>query len=95
MAPVKRFAAFIAVGSFFATVEEFLTVIILRRDIGAYVATLSVPVELKFAAIISLIIIGYFILNMFFVRYLVHAFTSKPVAYTSTSRPAEFALDRA
>jgi len=39
---VRRFLAFLAVGSFFATVEEFLTVVVLRRDVASYVFTLVV-----------------------------------------------------
>jgi hypothetical protein len=39
---VRRLLAFIAVGSFFATVEEFLTVVVLRRDVASYLFTLMV-----------------------------------------------------
>jgi hypothetical protein len=47
---VRRLLAFIAVGSFFATVEEFLTVVVLRRDVASYLFTLVVlfPVFLTF-----------------------------------------------
>ena len=39
---MRRFLKFIAVGSFFATVEEFLTVVVLRRDVASYLFTLVV-----------------------------------------------------
>jgi hypothetical protein len=39
---VKRFLAFIGIGSFFATVEEFLTVVVLKRDPGSYIFTLVI-----------------------------------------------------
>lgn len=39
---VKQFLKFIAVGSFFATVEEYLTIVVLRHDVGAYVFTLLI-----------------------------------------------------
>jgi hypothetical protein len=42
MSTVKKLLLFIAVGSFFSTVEEFLTVVVLRRDIPAYVFTLLI-----------------------------------------------------
>ncbi len=39
---MKKFLTFLAVGSFFATVEEFLTVVVLRQDVKSYVFTLLV-----------------------------------------------------
>jgi hypothetical protein len=47
---VKRLVAFVAIGSVFATVEEFLTVVVLRRDIPGYLFTLLVlfPAYLSF-----------------------------------------------
>lgn len=47
---VRRFLKFIAIGSVFATVEEFLTVVVLRHDAASYVFTLLVlfPVFLTF-----------------------------------------------
>jgi hypothetical protein len=47
---MKKFLTFLAVGSFFSTVEEFLTVVVLRHDVPSYVFTLVVlfPVFLTF-----------------------------------------------
>jgi hypothetical protein len=47
---MKRFATFIGIGSLFATVEEFLTVVVLRHDVASYVFTLLIlfPVFLTF-----------------------------------------------
>jgi hypothetical protein len=47
---VKKFLNFIAVGTFFSTIEEFLTVVVLRGDIPAYFFTLLVlfPIFLTF-----------------------------------------------
>jgi hypothetical protein len=47
---MKRLARFVGVGSCFATVEEFLTVVVLRRDVSSYLFTLLVlfPVFLTF-----------------------------------------------
>jgi hypothetical protein len=39
---VQKYLTFLAVGSLFATVEEFLTVVVLRRDIASFVFTLVV-----------------------------------------------------
>lgn len=39
---MKNFLTFLAVGTFYSTVEEFLTVYILKRDVGAYVFTLVI-----------------------------------------------------
>lgn len=39
---MKNLLKFVVVGSFFATVEEFLTVVVLRHDVGAYVFTLVI-----------------------------------------------------
>jgi hypothetical protein len=39
---VRRFVSFVAIGSAFATVEEFLTVVVLRHDIPSYLFTLLV-----------------------------------------------------
>lgn len=45
-----NFLKFIAIGSYFAIVEEFLTLVVLKHDIGSYVFTLLVvfPVFLTF-----------------------------------------------
>ncbi len=47
---MKRFLPFLGIGSFFATVEEFLTVVVLKRDFASYVFTLLIlfPVFLSF-----------------------------------------------
>jgi hypothetical protein len=47
---MKRFATFIAIGSFFSSVEEFLTVAVLKRDPASFVFTVIVlfPVFLSF-----------------------------------------------
>lgn len=47
---MKKLLKFIAIGSFFATVEEFLTVVVLRRDLASYLFTLLIlfPVFLSF-----------------------------------------------
>ncbi len=42
IAALKRYLKFLLAGSFFATVEEFLTVAVLKRDLGAYLFTLIV-----------------------------------------------------
>jgi hypothetical protein len=39
---MKKFLTFLAVGSFFSTVEEFLTVVVLRHDVPSYVFTLLI-----------------------------------------------------
>lgn len=46
---MKAFLAFVAIGSVFATVEEFLTIVVLRHDIPSYVFTLIIlfPVYLS------------------------------------------------
>ena len=48
---MKKFAAFIAVGTFFSTVEEFLTVLVLKHDFASYLFTLLIlfPVFLTLA----------------------------------------------
>lgn len=51
---MKPFPKFVAVGSAFATVEEFLTVAVLKRDAGAYVFTLLV----LFPAFLTLVFFG-------------------------------------
>lgn len=49
-ATMKKFLKFIAIGSFFSTVEEFLTVVVLRHDLPSYIFTLLIlfPVFLTF-----------------------------------------------
>jgi len=49
---VRKLIAFVAVGSCFATVEEFLTVVVLRHDVASYVFTLLIlfPAFLLFVA---------------------------------------------
>jgi hypothetical protein len=39
---MKRFLAFLFVGSCFATVEEFLTMVVLKHDLGSYIFTLLI-----------------------------------------------------
>jgi hypothetical protein len=39
---VKKLLGFLAVGSFFSTVEEFLTVVVLKHDFAGYVFTLLI-----------------------------------------------------
>src|SRR5262249_43209618 len=45
------FASFVAIGSAFATVEEFLTVVILRHDVPSYLFTLVVLFPLYLAVV--------------------------------------------
>lgn len=47
---LKNYLTFLLAGTFFSTVEEFLTVVVLRQDVPAYVFTLVVlfPVFLTF-----------------------------------------------
>ena len=48
----RKLLAFVAIGSCFATVEEFLTVVVLRHDVASYVFTVVVlfPAFLLFVA---------------------------------------------
>ena len=39
---MQQFLTFLAVGTFFSTVEEFLTVVVLKHDVGSYVFTLLI-----------------------------------------------------
>jgi hypothetical protein len=39
---VKRYLAFVGIGSCFATVEEFLTVVVLKQDVASYLFTLVI-----------------------------------------------------
>ncbi len=39
---MRKFLAFLVVGSFFSTVEEFLTVAVLKHDFGSYLFTLLI-----------------------------------------------------
>jgi hypothetical protein len=39
---MKRFATFIGIGSLLATIEEFLTVVVLKRDVASYIFTLVI-----------------------------------------------------
>jgi hypothetical protein len=39
---MKKFLSFLAIGTLFSTVEEFLTVVVLRGDLGAYFFTLLI-----------------------------------------------------
>ncbi len=52
---MRKFLEFILIGSFFATVEEFLTVVIIRQDIASYLFTLFIlfPVFLTFVWVTS------------------------------------------
>lgn len=47
---MRTFLAFLAIGSLFATVEEFLTVLVIRHDLASYLFTLFIlfPVFLTF-----------------------------------------------
>jgi hypothetical protein len=55
---VKTFVAFLVIGSLFATAEEFLTIVVLRRDIPSYLFTLLIlfPTYLGFVSASSRII---------------------------------------
>jgi hypothetical protein len=55
---VKTFVTFVAIGSVFATVGEFLTIVVLRRDVPSYLFTLLVlfPTYLSFVYFSSRII---------------------------------------
>ena len=55
---MKTFVTFVAIGSVFATVEEFLTIVVLRRDVPSYLFTLLVlfPTYLSFVYFSSRII---------------------------------------
>lgn len=57
-AGVKRYLKFMAIGSFFATVEEYLTVVVLRNDVGSYIFTLIVlfPVYLTIVYLLGRVI---------------------------------------
>jgi hypothetical protein len=50
---MRTFVAFVAIGSAFATVEEFLTVVVLRHDLASYLFTLLVlfPAYLSFVSL--------------------------------------------
>jgi hypothetical protein len=52
---MRKYLKFVAFGSFFATVEEFLTVVVLRGDLGGYIFTLLIlfPVFLTFVYLSS------------------------------------------
>jgi hypothetical protein len=39
---VKRYLRFLAVGTIFSTIEEFLTIVVLKQDVGAYVFTVLI-----------------------------------------------------
>src|SRR5262249_6976451 len=55
---VRRLVSFVAIRSVLATVEEFLTVVVLRRDVPSYLFTLLVlfPTYLSFVYFSSRII---------------------------------------
>ncbi len=55
---MKTFVTFVVIGSVFATVEEFLTIVVLRRDVPSYLFTLLVlfPTYLSFVYFSSRII---------------------------------------
>jgi hypothetical protein len=55
---MQKFLAFLGIGSFFATVEEFLTVVVLKHDLGSYIFTLLIlfPVFLTFVYFSSRVI---------------------------------------
>jgi hypothetical protein len=55
---MKTFATFVVISSVFATVEEFLTIVVLRRDIPSYLFTLLVlfPTYLTFVYFSSRIV---------------------------------------
>jgi hypothetical protein len=52
---MRKFLKFMLIGSFFATVEEFLTVVIIRQDIASYLFTLLIlfPAFLTFVWVTS------------------------------------------
>ena len=57
---MKTFVTFVVIGSVSATVEEFLTIVVLRRDVPSYLFTLLVlfPTYLSFVYFSSRIIAG-------------------------------------
>ena len=59
---MKKLGKFIAIGTIFSTVEEFLTVVVLRHDTGSYVFTLLVlfPVFLTLVFYSSRLLDGLF-----------------------------------
>lgn len=61
---MRKILAFIALGSVFATVEEFLTIVVLKRDLATYLFTL-------------LILFPVFLLFVYFSSRLINRFTSK------------------
>jgi len=61
---MKRFLVFLAIGSFFATVEEFLTVVVLRHDVPSYVFTLII----LFPVFLSVVWLSSRLLDRYFVR---------------------------
>ncbi len=61
---MKKFLLFLAVGSFFATVEEYLTIVVLRGDVPSYVFTLIV----LFPTYLTLVFFSSRVLDRLFVR---------------------------
>lgn len=61
---MRKILAFIALGSVFATVEEFLTIVVLKRDLATYLFTL-------------LILFPVFLLFVYFSSRLINRFTGK------------------
>ena len=59
---MRAYLKFVATGSMFATVEEFLTIVVLRRDIGSYIFTLLIlfPIFLTFVWFSSRLIDRFF-----------------------------------
>jgi len=58
---LKRFVAFLFIGSCFATVEEFLTIVVLKHDMGGYLFTLLV----LFPIFLTLVFLSSRLINRF------------------------------
>lgn len=61
---MKKFLAFVAIGSAFATVEEFLSIVVLKHDLAGYLFTL-------------LIVFPVFLTFVYFSSQLIRRFTSR------------------
>jgi hypothetical protein len=56
---LRQYGAFLAAGTFFSTVEEFLTIVLLKHDIPSYVFTLII----LFPAFLSLVYFGGWVID--------------------------------
>ena len=58
---MKTFVTFVVIGSVFATVEEFPTIVVLRRNGPSYLFTLIVlfPTYLRFVYVSSRVVAGH------------------------------------